>query len=877
MGLIRRFGNLLRGNAVQREVDEELAFHLDERTRHYIGKGMAPEAARKEAERQFGSRTLSREETRDRNVLTGLESVMRDLRYAIRSVRYQPGYSLVAILILSLAIGANTAVFTVIQSVLLNSLPYQNPEGLVQLSEADENTPQPITSSYGTYVEWRRHARAFEAIELYRGWTGTLSGHGQATMLSGSRVTAGFFRLLGVEPLLGRDFEVSEDTPDTRYVVMLGHSFWQRRFGGSPNVLGEKILIDEQPFEIVGVLPASFRPTLFGGPDVWAPLGYHISQSHACRGCQHLRAVARLSGGVSTEQARADINGAHELIKREYPRDYRPDAYVRLTPLREYLVGRLEGALYLLVAATGLLLAIACANIANLCIVRATARKSELSLRAALGAGRMRIVRQLLFESLLIAGVSGAVGILLAVAGVPLLVQLAPPWLPRLDEIQLDGWVLGSCLAASLLTAVGFGLLPALSASRLDLRSALSSSAPGAGGTRGAFFSRQFLVGAQVALAFVLVAGTSLLVRSLVNLWQVEPGFRTENVLTFALDLANSRYRNDAAVLEAGRLLIERLEAVPGVESAALTSVLPLMGFDRRGFHVEDRPIPSTESPSADTYWVSPHWFETMGIPLKRGRLFTAEDTPDSMRVALIGETTARQLWPDEDPLGKRIQLGGRNADRPWYTIVGIVGDVRQYGLDREPTLQAYQPATQIPVSYFRVALRTRGDPDLLKRSVQEAIAAFDSDLAPYGMQSMEALLAGTLAERRYVAMLLTLFGALALTLAAIGIYGVLAYVVTKRHREIGVRMALGATVRNVVSMVLRQGGACVAAGMAAGLALAAVCARFLEQMLFGVTPADPLALSLTAALLGLCGLLASLLPAARAARLDPSSVLRAE
>jgi putative ABC transport system permease protein len=804
---------------------------------------------------------------------------MNDLRIATRSLLKNPSFSLVAVLSLALGIGANTAIFTVVKSVLLSSLPYRDPQRVVILSEADPKTPQPITTSYGTYLEWKSRTKSFASIELYRGWGGVLRGQGDPEMLEGMRVTSGFFRMLGVRPIHGRDFASEEDTPQRRFVILLSYGFWQRRFGASPAAIGQSLVIDGRSYHIVGVLPADFRPTIFNFServaDIWAPLGYAASDPFACRTCQHLRAAGRLRQGVTFDQANADINAAYRAMRRDFPNDYGPDGYVKMMPLRNAVVGRLEQALWVLTGAVAVLLLISCANVANLCLARASSRLAEFSVRAAIGAGRGRLIRQLLVEYGLLSLIAGSLGAMLAIWGVPLLLTAAPQ-MPRLDEVSVDWQVLLFCLGVALATTMLFGLAPAMSASRVDLRGAFANLAR-ISEARRTVSIRAVLAGAQVALAFLLLAGSGLLLRSFLNLWRVDPGFNPGNLLVLRYSFVGDRYRDNAALVEATDQLLARLKAVPGVESAAVAATLPFNGFDRGGLHIRDRNVPASEVPSTDRYQVSPGYSRAMGIPLLRGRLFTEGDSAQAARVALIGETAARQIWPGEDPIGKQIQIGGRNEKQPWHTIVGIVGDVRQYGFDRAPTVQAYVPASQSPFTYPTWLIRSSVDPASLERSLRGVFTAFDNSNPVTNVRIMEEDLAQSLAERRYILLLLSLFAGLAVTIALIGIYGVLAYTVSRRTHEIGIRVAIGATLRDVSTMVLRQGATCIGGGLIVGTVTSLAFTGVLESMLFGVRPADALTLITAALVLATAGLLAAYVPARRAAKVNPIEALRHE
>jgi putative ABC transport system permease protein len=610
---------------------------------------------------------------------------------------------------------------------------------------------------------------------------------------------------------------------------------------------------------------------------MYAPLAYALGQPNACRGCQHLRLVGLLKPGVGVKQASDDLNGVMRQIVSEHPTRYDSKASVIVQPLVQRIVGATRAPLYVLFGAVGFVLLIACANVANLLLARAAGRGREIALRAALGASRSRLVRQLLTESLMLALLGGAGGLLLARAGIGLLVAAAPREIPRLAEITIDLPVLGFGLGVTLATGLLFGIVPALRASRVDLNEALKDAgrATESGARHGL---RSALVACELALAFVLVVGTALLGKSLQRLLHVDPGFDARNVQTMSVYLWGQRYQQPDAELDFYRRLGERLRALPGVESVAMVSTVPFNGFDRRGFHVQDRPLANpSEAPSLDHYSVSPDYFRLMRIPLKRGRLFGDADVAGSQRVALISESAARTLFPDRDPIGKQAQFGGRDEKRPWATIVGVVGDVRQYALDRDATPQSYIPQAQ-DLSYgYSLFVRTTATAPSLERDVRAAFQELDKTQPAPRVAPLDGFVSASLAQRRFTLGLLLGFGALGLLMAAVGTYGVVSYTVSLRIREVGIRMALGAQARDVLAMVMRQGAALAGAGLCAGLLASLALTRFLASLLFEVDPMDP-ATSLAVALL-LFGvvLAASWLPARRATRVDPLAALRCE
>ena len=806
---------------------------------------------------------------------------MGDLSFSARTLRKNAGFTAVAVLTLALGIGANTAIFSVVKAVLLNQLPYRQPDRLVTVAEGDPGDVKPETVDFTTTHDWRARAHSFATMSLYRDAAGAIAETGEPELLRGLRVNHDFFDTLGVRMYLGRAFLPEEDRPDRRRQIILSYGLWRRRFGADPHIVGRVLRLSESSSTVVGVLPSDFRPLLNPGsddsPEMFMPLGYALSEPSACRGCQHLRLVARLKPGVSVGTARAELNTIMRDIVREHPADYKHDAAVMVTPLRDQLVGGVETALWVLLGAVGFVLLIACANVANLLLARATGRAKEIALRAALGASRWRLVRQLLAESLMLALAGGAAGILLASWGTSALALLAPKEIPRVNEIRLDGAVLLFSLAVSAATGLLFGLAPAVRASRVDLIEALKGLGKSTD-SRSRHGLRNVLVTAELALAFVLVVGAGLLGKSFLRLMNVDPGYDSRNVLTLTTYVYGARYQKPEAELDYYQQAMRRLRSTPGIEGAAMVSTLPLADFDRRGFHIQDRRLANaSEAPYVDAYSVSPDYFRVLKIPVKRGRVFEARDVAGTPKVAVISESCARLQFPNQDPIGKHIQLGGRNDDKPWLTIVGVVGDVRQYGLDRAPDMEAYiAQAQDLSFSYSLVA-RTTLDPRRLERAVRDAFLAVDKTQPVFRVQPMETYVAATLAGRTFTLALLGLFGALALTLAAVGIYGVISYAVSLRTREVGIRMALGAEKHDVLAMVLRQGLALTGAGLAAGFAASLVLTRLLSSLLFETAPTDLTTAAAVAVVLAAVALLASWLPAYRASRVDPMVALRYE
>ncbi len=805
-----------------------------------------------------------------------------DLQHAARTFRRRPAFTALAVVTLALGIGANSAIFSVVEHVLLNGLPYRQPDRLVSLAADDTATLHPSNVSYGLVHDWRARVHTLSAIAMIRDWTPTLDADEGAEALDGERVSWNYFPTLGVAPALGRAFTQDEDRPDRWHVVLLSNDLWRSRFGARPDIVGRTIHLNGTPYEVAGVMPAGYRPlpgvSESNHPQLWAPLGYDMSLPNACRSCQHLRAIARLADGATLAGVRAEMNTVASALAREYPNDYPTDASVVVTPLLDHVVQDVRRALWLVLGATGLVLLVASVNVANLLLVAAAGRRRELALRAALGASRGRLVAQMLTESLLLTLFGGAAGLLVAVWGIEAVKLWAPAGIPRLDEVRMDPGVLASTLLICLVTATLAGLLPAWQAARADPRDALQDGARGTAGTAHSR-SRRGLVVAEIALAFVLAAGTGLLARSLVQVLQSNPGFDTHDLYTANVSLVGPQWADDAPVQQFDDQMLAGVRALPGVEHAALVSTLPLSGsYDRRDFHIQDRPLPNpSAAPPIDSYYVTPGYFRTMGIPLLRGRLFTDADLAASATtpVAIISETTARQMWPGEDPVGKRIQLGGRHEDEPWATIVGIVPDVRQYTLDAAPTADAY--LLERAMSFPTLIVRSGVAPDVLTREVKAVTARLDKTVPVYGVATMEQLVAATVAQRRFVAALVAGFGLLALLLAGVGIFGVMAYAVVQRTGEIGVRMALGATPGTILRLVAGEAAILGILGAAAGLALALGLVRLIESQLYQVTPADPVAFGGALTAVAVVVLAACWLPVRRATKVSPLDALRYE
>jgi len=867
----------LRRRRLQSDLEAEIRFHLEMAARDKIASGTEMGDARTEALKDFGNVTALKERSRDMFRFVLLETILQDVLYAFRTLRHSPGFTAAAVITLALGIGANVAVFSVVKVVLLNQLPFRDPERLVMLGEADSGENTAETVGFTTAYDWRRLSHSFESMSLYRVGDGAIVERGKPELLKGMRVGYDFFHTLGMPMLIGRSFLPEEDHPDTRYEVVLSRSLWMRGFGSDPRVLGQTIHLSGSTYRIVGVLSTDLTniqvPGSTASAEIFSPLGYALSDPLACRNCQHLRLIARLKTGISVAQAHAELNTIMADLVRQYPGSYPARAKVGLQPLHDYVVGSMSRALWLVQGAVGFVLLIACANVANLLLVRTGNRAKEIALRGALGAARKRLLSQLLIESTVLAVIGGAAGIIVERWVLPGLVSRAPVEIPRISDVRIDGTMLMFGFAASLLTAVLFGLAPAIRASKVALGHALKD-----GGRSTRHRLSNALVITEVTLAFLLLLGVGLLGQSLMRLMGVDPGFDPENVLTLKTYVYGNRYEQPGAALNYYRRALEKLRAMPGIENVAMTSTLPLADFDRKGFHIRDRKLlHDSEAASADTYSVSPDYFATMKIPLVRGRLFNEWDGPDAPRVAIISEACAREQFRGENPIGKQIQLGERDEKKPWITIVGVVGDIRQYGLDVPPRLAAYIVQAQDLSFEYSLVARTRGDPLEKQHAIEGAFLAADPTLPVFQIRSLRSYEASSLAQRSFTLTLLTFFGALALGLAAVGIYGVISYSVVLRTPEIGIRMALGADRRTVLVKTLAEGAKLGAAGLLLGFAISLALTQFLSNLLFEVRPFDRATTAGAAIVLSAVALAASFIPAKRAATIDPMAALRSE
>ena len=798
--------------------------------------------------------------------------MLGDLRYSLRQLVKNPGFAAVAILTLALGIGACTAIFSVVNGVLLRPLDYPQPDQIVTIRETQLPQFPEFSVSPPNYLDWAKQTKSYTWLAAYTGEQTNLTGEGEPQRLVGVKATAHYFDVYGIKPVLGRMFVQEEDAPGKNHVVVLSHPFWQRVFGGQPKVLGRSIQLNGESYTVIGVAPPNFGQA--SKIDTWIPMGFKPDETaNDARGGHYLNVIGRLKPGVTVAQARAELEVLAAQLARQYP-DSNKGWSVVMAPMLDYAVRDVRTILYTLLGAVGCVLLIACANVANLLLARATARHRELSIRTALGASRGRLVRQLLTESVLLALAGGAAGVLLARWGLDLLLALAPSTLPRTGDIHLDGTVLSFSLALSVITGIIFGIAPALLAAHTDVNEGLKQGARGSTDARGRL--RGALVSVEVAFALVLLGGAGLLARSFTQLSHVDPGFVPEHATVLRLALPEKKYEKPEQQLAFAEALLGRLRTLPEVRAVGLTHSLPLISDWVLGFKIDGRPeIPPSDLPSTNYYAVSADYFRAMGIRLIRGRFFDAHDDVRAPRVALINETLARQFFPNEDPIGKRILV--TNGPDVWRQIVGIVGDIKQYGVDQKTTSQTYEPFAQFPFRSLNVVLRTSGSPTSILGALRPAVYAVDKDQPVGAIQPLEEILGATLAKQRFAMLLLIVFSFVALVIAAVGIYGVMAYSVVQRTGEFGIRMALGAQRSDVLRLVLSHAGKLVGVGLFIGLGATFATSRFLGSMLFQTGAHDPLTFCLTTLLLATIALAASLLPARRATRINPIEALRTE
>ena len=876
--LLLKMAGFFLGPRGDEEFSTELAAHLQMHTDDNVRAGMSPQEARRQALIKLGGIAQTRELYRERQGLPLLETLLGDARFGARMLRKNPGFTAVAILTLALGIGANAAVFSIVNGVLLHPLPFANADRLVIVGEREDDG-KPSTTSFATYEDWKALSKSFEELTLYRQWQPTLMVPGEPEQLIGLRVANNYFRTLGINMAAGRDFTADDDKPATRFVVLLGHGLWRRRFNSDPKIIGKAINLSGRDFTVIGVLPSNYESLIAtdmraSGVEIWGALGYDATLRDACRNCRHLKAIGRLRPGVTVAQAGAEVSAITDALWKEHPTDFSTGGAV-VIPLYEQLLGSVSTTLYVLLGAVGFVLLIACANLANLLLARATHREREIAMRAALGASRTRIVRQVLVENCLLGLAGGLFGLLLAYWTPQILTTMRAANLPRLDQVRIDWHVLGFSFAIALFTGVLSGVVPALRMTKINLQMALQEGTRGSSANTGGM--RSFLVVSEIALSLTLLLGAGLLVRSLLRLVNVRSGFAPAHVLTLRVSPVGPRYTKDEPVREYIARANEKVRSIPGVLASGTSSQIPFGGnFDTTGLHVDGKMNANPAlDPSAERYVISAGYLEAMGVRLLRGRDFSNHDAQNTEQVMLVNETAAREIWRGKDPLGQHIHVADPTS--PPRTVVGIVGDVHHYALDAAPTMQFYLPVAQTDTSDLVFAVRSAGDPLQIANAVRLAIRSVDETLPIYRVVPMNEYVAATMANRRLALVLLGSFAAIALILSVVGIYGVTEYTVAQRTREIGIRMALGAQNHQVLRLMLRQGITLAMGGVLLGAIFSFALMGFLRSLVFGVTITDPVTFLAASAILTAAAVLACWIPSRKVIRMDPMIALRHE
>ena len=873
--LIRRWHALTRKRELDFELDEEMQFHLERDIEQNIKSGMSPEEARYAALKAFHGVDQSKEECRDARGVRPLENILQDVSFSLRVLIKNFAFTLVVILTLALGIGANTAIFSFANGILLRPLPYAQSDRLAVLDEhALKLGIDSMGVSYPNFLDWREQNTVFDDIAAYHGTRRfSLSGGGEPVEIRGTLVSHGLFEILRVAPQLGRTFTANEDRPEEDSVVILGHDLWQRNFGGDPNIVGQKIVISDRARTVIGVMPKGFRfPEV---SEVWVPLA--LTTKIFTRTDHGLSAIARLKDGATFTEAQAEMTKIAAQIEEQNPVT-NEGLGVSVASLHENLSGDYREALLILLGVVGCVLLVACVNVANLMLARATARQKEFALRTALGASRWRITRQLLIESLLLAIAGGVLGFALSILALHLLLTAIPIELPFWMNFGIDLRVLGFTVAITLLTGLIFGAAPALQTSRVDLNDTLKEGGRGTfGPVRG--YSRSLLVVTEIALSLVLLVGAGLMIQSFLRLRRVNIGLDATNVLTGTVILPKTKYSEDAQRAVFFKQLLERVNAIPGVQSASVTATLPLSGNNwGRSLTVEGYPVVSVgQAPIIQHTVVAPGYFRTMGITLLAGRDFTDADKGGSPEVTIVDERLARAYWPNESAVGKRVRFGPPEDNEPWHTIIGVARTVRHQTLREDTRQSVYLPYSQVPAYGLSIVARTNAEPKTFVASVRREIAQLDSDLPFSDVATMEEVVAESIWQPRIYAMLFAVFAGGALVLALIGIYGVMAYLVLTRTHEIGVRMALGATARDVFKLIVGRGMKLTAIGVVLGVGGAFALTRLMHSLLFNTSATDPVTFLLISLLLFLAAFIACYIPARRAAKVDPLVALRYE
>jgi len=879
---MRWLRRLFRKRVLDNQLDSELRFHVEQQTADNIAAGMNPAEARRRALAQFGGLEYIKEETRDARGTHFIDTLLQDIRFALRMLRKSPGFTAVAVLTLALGIGANTAIFSIVDAVLLRAFPYPHPEQLVLVFDVPAKQPDALSAmSYRDFRECREQNRVFSEMAGNAFHDLTLTGAGEPSIVNTAAVTPEIFSLLNAKPLAGRTLLPEDGKQGAAPVAIVSENLWRSRFGSNPNLIGQSISLDMRAFTVVGILPASFHyPDGSPHQDVWISAAQDplFGPLLLRPGVRTLGGIGRLKPGISVAQAQAEMNTLGARLAKEFPAQD-SGFTIRIQPYRQAVVGNVRSALLILLGAVGLVLLIACANIANLLLSRATSRAREIAVRIALGAGRARVIRQLLTESALLGLLGGVAGVLLAVWSVWILRPFLPAEVTQINSIHIGGSVLVFALALSLAAALAFGLAPALLAAPSNLQANIKEGGAHAG-QRGGQRVRNFLAVVEISLAVVLLVAGGLLIRSFALVTKVNPGFDPKNVIEAEISLPQFQYSTPQQWTTFSNELLARLHAQPGLQNSALAAPLPM---DRQGEAtfafsiVGNPPLPPGKSTTADYATVSSDYFRVMRIPLLRGRFFSEQDSPSNPKVALISETLARRYFPNQDPIGRQMKFGFPPNSDVSREIVGIVGDVRDESLGRKPGPMMYVPFAQAPLYGGEVVVRTSLGASSVATGIRQATHAIDKDLPVTDIESFPDALGQSVSQEQFRTYLLGSFSAIALVLAAIGIFGVISYSASQRTHEIGIRMALGAQRRDVLLLILWQGAKLALFGLGLGVVVAFLLTRLMASLLYGVSTADPVTFISVAALLAIVALAACYIPARRAMRVDPMVALRYE
>lgn len=884
MMVLKKVLLFLRRGRFDADLEEEMAFHRAQAEREFMGAGMTPEEARYAAKRQFGNGMRMTERSRE---VIGFraETVLHDIRYAVRQLIASPAFTIVILLTLALAIGANTAIFSVINGVLLKRLPYEKPDQLVRVFLSSTTYPKFPFNPFD-FLDFRARNQSFESMAAFNRGDVQLSGSGEPMRLNGFGITSGYFHVLGLHPQLGREFDRAAEIPGNGLQIIISDRLWRTRFGADTNIIGQKITLNMQPFTIIGVMPAGtvhpgnmYHSLAYGEDvDVWWPFSFAGDPNR--RGSHFIEGIARLKDNVSAGQAKSDMNGIMKQLAREHPNNDGGWS-VLVIPLFNEVVGASRPLLLVLLGAVAMVLLIACANAANLLLARASSRQREIAVRMAMGAPRTRVIRQLMTESVLISFLGGGLGLALAFSGVKALVALLPTDFPRSQDIHVSAPVLGFTLLVTIATGLLFGLAPAFQAASADPKEGLQKGGRTTIGSGRQSRLRDALVVAEVSLACVLLIGAGLMMRSLLNQLRLDPGFRQEHVLTASLSLPHATYSKEEQVGRFYDQLAANLNALPGVESAGVGTDIPWTGYDENagGFTIEGKKPPAGEGFHGRYHMATPGYFSALGIPLVAGRFFTAADKRDAPHAVIINRVMADTYWPGENVIGKRMSFEDQpKSDKDWITVVGVAGDVKD-----QPNSPAAKNAFWFPIlqsawsSDMSVVIRARSDPRLLADALRNEVHRLDPSLAVADVRLMDQIVNSSVSTPRFAFALVGLFAGLAIVLAGIGTYGVISYSVSQRTPELGIRMALGALRSDVMSLVLSHAARLAALGTALGVLAAFALARMLKSLVFEVSTSDPVTFASVAGMVIVVALLAGYIPALRATATDPMNALRAE